>query len=196
MKKPSKSFWIGLVIGIPLGIVILVLGLYLYMISKAPKPPDPQNLEAMLGPPPVPARVPMDYDWRVQGLDGQEIHMTEMKGKVIFLNFWATWCFPCVVEMPTIQRLYDAMKNEEIAFLCVSEEATSRIAMFMREKGFTFPVYTLVGMKPQVFRTRGIPATFIASQEGDIVFRHIGVARWDDDTCVKFLTGLLNSNPQ
>ena len=196
MKILNRSFWIGLVVGIPLGILVLVVGGYLFMVSRTPKPPDPENLEAMLGPPPLPTRMHMDYDWRIQGLDGQEIHLAEMKGKAIFLNFWATWCFPCVVEMPTIQRLYDAMKKEQIAFICVSEEATSRIAAFMREKGFTFPVYTLVGMKPRVLRTRGIPATFIASQEGEIVFRHIGVARWDDKTCVEFLSGLLESNPQ
>jgi len=194
MKRPNKSFWIGLVVGIPLGIVVLIVGGYFYVASKTPKPPDPKNLEAMLGAPPVPSRVPMDYDWRVKGLDGREIHLTEMKGKVIFINCGATWCFPCVVEMPTIQRLYNTMKSEKIAFICVSEEATSRIAAFMRDKGFTFPVYRLVGTLPHVLRTRGIPATFIASPDGEIVFRHIGVARWDDETCVEFLTGLLKSN--
>jgi thiol-disulfide isomerase/thioredoxin len=133
----------------------------------------------------------MDYNWRVRALDGKELDLGKTKGKIIFLNFWATWCPPCVAEMPSIQRFYDAMKSEEIHFMCVSDEDRTKVNKFVQERGFTFPVYTLVGEKPQILRTQGIPATFIISQDGQIVFKHVGGAKWDDKTSIVFMKKLM-----
>ena len=145
----------------------------------------------MLPPPPFPAHTTIDYNWHVRGLDGKEFDVVQTKGKVIFLNFWATWCPPCVDEMPSIQRLYDKLKSEEILFMCVSEEGRTRISEFIKEKEFTFPVYTVIGEKPRVFQTRGIPATFIISRDGQIAFKHVGAAKWDHKTSIDFIKGLM-----
>jgi peroxiredoxin len=93
--------------------------------------------------------------------------------------------------MPSIQRLYDEIKNEGIDFICVSDESRTKVSKFVKEKGFTFPIYTLIGEKPQVFNTRGIPATFIISRDGQIVFKHIGGAKWDDKTSVDFIKKIM-----
>jgi len=131
-----------------------------------------------------------DYSWSYRALDGKEILFSESKGKVVFLNFWATWCGPCKAEMPNIQSLYDSLKNEDIVFLLVSNEDEETVRKFLDKKQYTFPVYLRDKEVPEVFKTRGIPATFILSREGSVVFKHVGAAKWDDESCLSFIRSL------
>ena len=133
----------------------------------------------------------MDYDWTLRSLDGQKLDLAATRGKVIFLNMWATWCPPCRAEMPSIQRLYDRMKDEGVVFILVSDESPERVRRFVEKERLTLPVYTSVGQIPAVLQTPGIPATFIVSPQGKIAFKHMGAARWDDPRCVEFLRGLM-----
>ncbi len=141
-------------------------------------------------PPAAPVVAQMDYDWSVLDLDGGEFPLGETQGKTLFLNFWATWCPPCVAEMPSIQRLYDELKDEGVAFVLVSDQRPATVRRFAQARGFTLPFYTSESDPPEVFRTRGIPATFIASPDGSIVVRHVGAGRWDDEKVVEFIRGL------
>jgi peroxiredoxin len=93
--------------------------------------------------------------------------------------------------MPSIQRLHEKLKDDGIAFACISNEEVSKINQFVREKKFTFPIYTMRGAPPAIYKTRGIPATFILSPDGKIAFRHIGSAKWDDEKSVDFIKGLI-----
>jgi thiol-disulfide isomerase/thioredoxin len=189
MKIFTKNFFIGLVAGLILTILILIGGGYVLIRSFTSRTSG--KIESILQPPPFPTQTRMDYNWRVKGLDGKNLDVERSKGKVIFLNFWATWCSPCVAEMPSIQRLYDEIKSEDIDFICVSDEERTKVNTFVKEKGFTFPIYTLIGEKPQVLQTRGIPATFIISQDGQIVFKHVGAAKWDDKSSFDFIRKLM-----
>jgi thiol-disulfide isomerase/thioredoxin len=110
---------------------------------------------------------------------------------VVFLNFWATWCVPCVAELPGIQRLYDKLRDERVAFVCVSPEAGPTVNSFIQEKGFTVPVFTLSGDPPPVFKVEGYPSTFIVAPDGRIAFNLTGTAIWDDDSSVRFIKRLL-----
>ena len=189
MKFFNRYFFIGLVAGLFLTILIIIVGGYIFIRSYTPRTGG--SLESMLQPPPFPTQMKMDYDWRVRGLDGGKLQVDQIKGKVIFLNFWGTWCPPCVAEMPSIQRLYDRVKGEGIQFMCVSDEDGGKVRKFVEERGFTFPVYTLIGEKPRVLETRGVPATFIISRDGQIVFKHVGAAQWDHETGVDFIQRLM-----
>ena len=189
MKFFNKDFFIGLVAGLMLTITIIIVGGYILIRSFTPSPTE--SPEVMLQPPPFPAQMKMDYNWRVQDLDGGDVDVVQTKGKVIFLNFWATWCPPCVVEMPSIQRLYEKVKSEGIQFMCVSDEDRTKVRRFVEEGGFTFPVYTLIGEKPRILETESIPATFIISRDGQIVFKHLGAAKWDHESGVDFIKRLL-----
>jgi thiol-disulfide isomerase/thioredoxin len=189
VKILNRNFFIGLVAGLILTILIIIAGGYILIRAFTSK--TGEKIESILQPPPFPTQTRMDYNWRVQGLDGKEFDLGKTKGKVIFLNFWATWCPPCVAEMPSIQRLYDKIKSEGIDFICVSDESRTKVSKFLKEKGFTFPIYTLTGEKPQVLKTRGIPATFIISPDGQIVFKHVGGAKWDDKTSVDFIKKIM-----
>jgi thiol-disulfide isomerase/thioredoxin len=161
-------------------------------IFSSKKSPDKgKTLESRLETPSFPSTTLADYDWTVKSLAGQDFKMADTKGKVVFLNFWATWCPPCVAEMPTIQQLHEKLKDEGVVLVCISNEEASKVSRFVNEKGFTFPIYTIRGAPPAVFRTRGIPATFILSPDGKIAFRHIGSAKWDDDKSIDFIKGLM-----
>jgi thiol-disulfide isomerase/thioredoxin len=192
MKFFNKSFFIGLIAGIGLTIVILFGGGYILFKAFFME----KYIKSNLKPPTFPVSVQANYDWIIHSLDGHEVKLSEFKDKVVFLSFWATWCPPCVAEMPSIQRLYDSIKDQGIVFLCVSKEDGRAIRKFVGKRNFTFPNYTLNGDPPDVFKSRGIPTTFIINRDGTIVFKHIGTAKWDEDSCIQFLKGLLVSTAQ
>ena len=110
-----------------------------------------------------------DYSMVVKSLsNGKFVRMSDFKGKVIFLNFWATWCPPCRGEMPSIQKLYDKTKKDGLVFICISNESEGTVYKFIKENGYTFPIYTYSGYIPQVYEYTGIPTTFIISKDGKI----------------------------
>ncbi|MCP4396304.1 MAG: TlpA family protein disulfide reductase [bacterium] len=150
-----------------------------------------ERMASNLDAPPFPKNVTVEYDWTVQTLEGEEFHLTDVQGQVVFLNFWATWCPPCIAEMPSIQRLYDRLNDAGVAFLCISDEERETVQKFITEKGYTFPVYTMQEERPKDFLGRGIPTTFLLNREGKIAFRHVGSAKWDDELAVDFIKGLL-----
>jgi len=152
---------------------------------------NPKVLESTLQAPAMaPDRAPMDYDWSLESLDGKPFAMAETKGKVVFLNFWGTRCFPCLLEMPSIQRLHEKVKDEGILVLCVSEEDPGRVREFVMSKNYALPVYTLPGDRPAALRSLGIPVTFIISPEGFIVAKKVGSALWDSEESVRYLRSL------
>jgi thiol-disulfide isomerase/thioredoxin len=201
MKILNRNFFIGMSAGIVITIFVLSLLVFYYMfswwfgernlLSKMKGSEERKTLESRLEVPSFPSTTLADYDWTVRSLNGQDFKMTDAKGKVVFLNFWATWCPPCVAEMPSIQQFHEKLKDDGVVFVCVSNEETPKVSQFAKEKGFTFPIYTMRDAPPNVFKTRGIPATFILSPEGKIAFKHIGSAKWDDDQCVGFIKGLM-----
>ena len=197
MKPFTKGFMIGIVAGIPLGIVAAFSGLVLlgflasFLIGSGGLPQLP--LPSASFPPPGQVTVygATDYDWPLQTLDGEEISLSEFQGKPVFLNIWATWCPPCVQEMPSIQRLLESVEGEEVAVVLVSSESAETVQRFMEKRELDMPVYVTAADPPDTFRTAGVPATFIIDPEGTIVYRQVGAADWSSEQCVSFLRGLI-----
>ena len=108
---------------------------------------------------------------------GKIISLSALKGKRVFLNLWATWCPPCVAELPSIQSLYDKTgKLQDNVFLIVSLDDEFVTAKdFMKKKGYNFPIYEVVGNMPELFNVPGIPATFVFDKKGALNFSHIGM---------------------
>lgn len=193
MKIFNRNFFFGVGTGVLITILIIVVAGYLFVwwYSSNTTQKGEEILERSLEAPPFPSAVLADYNWTIQSLKGQDVKMADAKGKVVFLNFWATWCSPCIAEMPSIQRLHERLKNEGVVFLCISDEETTKVSRFARERGFTFPIYTMHGPPPAAFRSRGIPATFILSPDGKIAFKHVGSAKWDDEKSIAFIKSLM-----
>ncbi len=131
-----------------------------------------------------------DYNWTLKTLDGQEVKLEQFRGKVIFLNLWATWCGPCMMEMSSLQKLYDRMKDK-VVFIFASDENLEMAKQFIDQKGFDMPVYIYESGPPSAYNTFGIPTTFIISADGQVVYEHIGAADWGTQASVDFLRKVL-----
>ncbi len=125
-------------------------------------------------------------------LSGEDNDLSELKNKVIFINFWATWCPPCVAEMSNIQKLYNRYKdNKDIKFYIVSNETQATVASFAKKKGYNLPFYTSRFKLPDAFAHKSIPTTFVISKSGKIVVKETGAANWNSETIHNLLDKLI-----
>lgn len=124
--------------------------------------------------------------------DGRKIPLSALRGRVVFLCFWATWCPPCRAEMPSIQNLYNILKKEKnVAFLMISHEDRATLHSFMKKNSYAFPVYHADETLAAALNVTAVPTTFIADRKGNIVLRHNGAAKWDDKSCIDFFKKLM-----
>ena len=133
-----------------------------------------------------------NYNMPLISLDGDRTSLKEFEGKTIFLNFWATWCPPCIAEMPNIQDLYEDMSSEEnIVFVMLSlDEDPEKARNFLERKEFTMPVYFLTGRQPGVYNSTVVPTTYIISPDGEIVLEKRGMAKYNTSGFKDFLLSL------
>jgi peroxiredoxin len=133
-------------------------------------------------------------DFAFPGLDGKTVRLADYKGKVVFLNIWATWCPPCREEMPSMERLYKELKGQDFEILAVSIDAsgTKAVATFVREYGLTFPVLLdPTGTTKSLYGTTGVPESFIINREGLIEQIMIGPMDWATPDVVRFFRDLI-----
>ena len=116
-----------------------------------------------------------NYNWDLQDTNSNVLHFEDVRGKVVLVNFWATWCPPCIAEMPSMQTLYDVYKNK-IEFVFVSNEERSVINKFLKEKEYTFKVYNPVSQYPDAFDVSSIPRTFLIDKKGIVNQVSFGLA--------------------
>lgn len=128
------------------------------------------------------------YNFMLEDHQGNPLSMEELKGKTIFLNFWATWCPPCVAEMPDIHNLYSKIKDENVAFVLVAQDDDfEKAKAYIKKKDYTFPIYKALSARPMVFAGRSIPSTFVISPEGKIIAKHTGMAKYDTEEFKKLM---------
>lgn len=127
-----------------------------------------------------------------QLLDGNQapVALTQFKGKVVFINNWASWCPPCIAEMPSIQKLKNNLSGENIVFVMVSyDDRPEKALRFIQKKDYDFEVYFPGNAYP--FHTESIPATFILDKQGNVVASHTGMANFDNPELIKKIKALL-----
>jgi thiol-disulfide isomerase/thioredoxin len=134
-----------------------------------------------------------DFDWPLQTLDGEQVSLADFRGRTVFLNIWATWCMPCVAEMPEIVALADSLAGEDVAMVVVSMEPAEAVGRLAEQRGWTIPLYVSPGDPPSVFSAQGVPVTYIIDPDGVIVHKQLGAARWNEDPVREFLLGLRSS---
>jgi len=131
-----------------------------------------------------------DYNWNLTHLDSGTINLSKSEGKVVLINFWATWCPPCVAEMPELQELYDTY-GDRVDFYFITNEAPNTINFFLEKKGYDLPVYLQTEPSPKVLASSSLPTTYVISKSGEIVMRKTGAASWNSDSVHEVLDGLL-----
>lgn len=164
--------------GTPKKLLIFVLSILafvaIYFAVFAPKTDIPQATEAPVAAAEIPSSV---YLTSMSDLKGNAVAMDE--SKLIFLNVWATWCGPCNMEMPGIQKLYDKYKdNKKIAFYVISDEDAETVTPFIARKGYNLPFYQYTGAYPPALDGNAIPRTYII-HKGKIIAQEIGASQWD-----------------
>jgi len=131
------------------------------------------------------------YEWDLLNADGEMISFESLKDQVVVVNFWATWCPPCVAEMPAFQKLYDAY-GDKVVFLFVANDQKERVNNFIKDKGYVLPVYFQASAVPQALSSNSLPTTYIIDRDGVIVTKKIGAADWNSGKIRTFLEKLLH----
>ena len=131
-------------------------------------------------------------DLYLSDAQGRPVNTDDLVGKVVFLNLWASWCPPCLAEMPNIEALYaDYAANDRVAFVLLNVEADSaKGRALMKRKGYRFPVYYLQAALPERLASGTLPTTYVIAPSGEVVLRHLGMARYDTNEFRSLLDSL------
>ncbi|MDR4954600.1 TlpA disulfide reductase family protein [Chryseobacterium sp. ES2] len=129
--------------------------------------------------------------------EGKITDTSALQNKVVFINFWASWCPPCRAEFPSVQKLYDRYKNNpEIVFLTVNLDDNAALGKsYLKEKGFTVPFLTPAGNIPDALYSGSLPTTVVLDKKGEIRLHHKGLADYSKDSFYKQIDQLLKQNP-
>ncbi len=145
-------------------IVVLAVGVYLFPSLK-------NRLAFAGGKPAVNERAP---EFSLADLSGKTIHLSDFRGKVVLVNFWASWCPPCKMEIPGFQKIYETYKDRGFTVIGIATDDVSR--SFLKEMGMTYPVALADGKVIRDYgNISGIPASFLVGRDGRIIKKVMGM---------------------
>lgn len=136
-------------------------------------------------------------DFTLPDLQGRPMQLTALRGKVVFVNIWATWCPPCIEEMPTIQQLYERLHPRGLEVLAVSLDALGAqvVTPFMQSRRLTFPaLLDLKSSLQRLYHTTGVPESFIVDRQGLLVEKIVGPRDWVHPQMLATFERLLAAN--
>jgi thiol-disulfide isomerase/thioredoxin len=124
---------------------------------------------------------------------GNAANTAGLKGKVVFINFWASWCPPCQAEMPSLQGLYNKLKDDNrFVFLFINEdEDKEKATAYLKKNNYTFPVYSTAGPVPNEIYSGSLPTTIVLDKDGKVVLKKEGMAGYDTEAFIQQLKDLL-----
>lgn len=138
----------------------------------------------------MPKPIKADFNLKLIDKEGNITSLNDLKGKVIFMNLWATWCPPCIAEMPSIDKLHDEM-GDEVAFVILSlDQDFEKAKDFDKRKGYNLPIYAPESSLSAMYVSSAIPTTFVIDAEGNLALTHKGMADYSDPEFVVFLKSL------
>lgn len=169
--RGSKSWlWIagGVLIGLGVGLAVLIAlrggGVLSGSAREAALPPALPEVDA-----PAP-------DFKLETLDGQSRQISALRGRILIINFWATWCGPCRQEMPLLQATQDQHAGQVLALAVNNAESPQTVKKFVDELGLRMDILLDPEMKvSELYRVRGFPTTIFVDQQGVIRYQHVGV---------------------
>ncbi len=136
-------------------------------------------------------------NFRLMNLEGEEISLAKLKGKVVFINFWATWCVPCKIEMPSMQALYDQYKEDGFEVLAISNDfkGAEVVEPFVTEMGLTYPILLDSDLKVNTkYLIRSVPTSIIVGRDGVITHILVGARNWDAPEAQDLIKKLLKAS--
>lgn len=184
VKDSEKEGLPGYVLGIIVAVVVVV-GVVVVISQRQKFEPVVPGTEA--------------HNFTLPNLDGEMVSLEDFDGKVVFLNFWASWCKPCEEEMPSMQELYDALGSMpfEIVAVSIDTESSEAVKEFADKYDLTFPILHDKGGKvKELYKTTGVPETFIVDQNGVIAEKVMGPRDWSRNSNLKMVMELLRYGPK
>jgi peroxiredoxin len=199
MRGTNKLIYTVAAVIAVVGIVLLIAGqLRDNRRTSNPDREQPPTHEEEQESPPV-AAGDKAANFKLEALDGSTVSLEQLKGKVVFLNIWATWCGPCREEMPSMETLYDELRtNRDFVMLAVSQDTKGRlvVAPYVEKNGYHFKVLLDPENKVgEAYDVSGVPETFIIDRVGRIVAHHMGAFDWSRPDVKDALRQLLESKP-
>ena len=132
-------------------------------------------------------------DFTLKDLTDSMVSLKDFQGKVVFLNFWASWCGPCRAEMPSMELLWQVFQNDNFVILAVNlREGRDKISSFVQTNGYTFPVLLdSQGKIATTYGVRAIPTTFLIDTQGKMVGKALGARAWASEEALNLIKYLL-----
>lgn len=130
------------------------------------------------------------YNWNLVDLEGNRFSFATTQGKVVVVNIWATWCPPCVAELPSFADLYKDYQDK-VVFAFLANDERDKVEAFIEKKGYTLPVYFQASPTPAELETSSIPASYVISKNGKIVVDEKGAVNWNSAATRELLDELL-----
>lgn len=136
------------------------------------------------------------FDFILPDLEGKKVSLRDYRGKLVFLNFWATWCPACREEMPSMERLWRAFKDKDFVLLAISSDRQGAkvVGPFMEKFRLTFPaLLDSDGKVSARYGVRAIPTTYLVDREGKVIGRAVGARDWESEEALGLMRALLST---
>ncbi len=194
MKRASyKTFLQTIILAVGLGVVLTLLFHGVFAATGSPQK-DLERLFANVGVIKV-ADANRPVEIRLKDVFGNTVSLSDFRGKIVFLNFWATWCPTCVVEMPSMEKLHRRFKDQNFAVIAVNlQESKAQVKSFLEKYELSFT--TLLDSKGEVasgFAVRALPTTLVLDKAGRIIGIALGPREWDHQASFALFEYLINS---
>jgi thiol-disulfide isomerase/thioredoxin len=131
-----------------------------------------------------------DLQWTFLNDKNESVRLSDLTDKPIFINIWATWCAPCIAEMPSIEKLYIDYKDD-VHFVIATYEDKSLVDAFLQKQNLNLPVYRNQTKEPLLLHSKTIPATFILNTKGEIIVSEKGTSNWNSKSVRELLDQLI-----
>jgi peroxiredoxin len=157
---------------------------FLFLTAEAPSPWGVDELVGKKAP-----------DFTLKDINDKPVSLSSLKGNVVLVNFWATWCPPCRGEMPSLNKLYRDNRNKGLIVVAVStDRSTSSVKDFLDKNPVDFPVLMDTGNKAaRQFKVFSLPTTFLLDRNGAVVQKYLGEEEWESAAIREKITSLLNA---
>ncbi|MCT4665451.1 MAG: TlpA family protein disulfide reductase [Flavobacteriales bacterium] len=186
MEKTKKSSWKSnlIFIGIMALIFFTPLGFHVKkwtsrLLSFTPSILDKEDQKTL-----------KSYQWILVNEEGKQVSFEDSKGKVVLVNFWATWCPPCMAELPELHDLYQKYKGQ-IDFYFVSNEEKGIVQKKLEEKKYELATFQAITQTPNALNSNSLPTTYLINKKGEILIEKTGAAKWNSEEIHQLIEKLI-----
>lgn len=168
-------------------VVIVLVGASVYLVSSSSsRPPSEWVKSVTVG--------DLAPDFQLEDTKGNKVSLSDLRGKVVLVNFWATWCPPCIEEMPSMERLNEVIAGDDFVLLAINTEKNGRsiVPAFLEKTPYTFPIlYDDQGVVQKRYGVFKFPESFIINKDGTVAEKIIGPLDWSSLETVNYFKGLI-----